>query len=158
MTFDPFADAPADEAQAAPAQAPAATPARPVAAGSEGKVVVTLKGGAGFDAPWVVVHAADVEDAIGHLSDEKLRDLLDRTKRAGGYFAGGSSAPQGGGQQRQAGKPEGADQAPGGEERYCKHGQMQFKSGVSKSSGKAYKGFFCSERDRNEQCKPEFIK
>lgn len=36
---------------------------------------------------------------------------------------------------------------------YCKHGEMLFKSGQSKTTGKAYQGYTCTSTNRNDQCK-----
>jgi hypothetical protein len=38
----------------------------------------------------------------------------------------------------------------------CRHGQMTFRSGTSKASGKPYSGYFCPNGDRNDQCPPKF--
>lgn len=122
---------------------------------SEGKVVVTLKGGRDFDAPWIVIHADDTEDALKQLSDEKMGELISRTKEVGALFAGGNqSAPQAALQQSngaQRGKPFGATMHPQGETRSCAHGQMTYRTGFSKN-GRPYEGFFCPERDRSQQC------
>jgi hypothetical protein len=42
----------------------------------------------------------------------------------------------------------------------CTHGAMKFKEGVSRSSGNAYKGWFCPapQGTPGGQCKPQFIK
>ena len=37
----------------------------------------------------------------------------------------------------------------------CQHGPRVFREGVSKA-GKPYKAWFCSNQDRNDQCKPEW--
>jgi hypothetical protein len=191
---DPFAPT-ADEAQTeTPAEAPADSPfdtppaeapkktaakkAAPKAAAkttvstdSEGKVTVTLKGGAGFDAPWIVIHAESIEDAYAQMTESGtlLGELMKRVSNAGQYFAGLAPAKAGpagggnrgagnanGGNQRQ-GQPQGSQEAPNGEKRYCAHGEMRFKSDVSKA-GKPYKGFFCTSRDRNDQCDAEFLR
>ncbi|QLF84446.1 hypothetical protein SEA_TOPANGA_46 [Mycobacterium phage Topanga] len=120
---DPFASAPTtDEAQAAPepqesvfdappAEAPApakkapakkaAAKAAPVAAApSEGKVVLTFKGGTGFDAPWIVIHAEDLEDALDQVTTQgaTLMALMERVQGAGKHFAAqGPAAPSNGG-------------------------------------------------------------
>ncbi|AFU20673.1 hypothetical protein SEA_CHUPACABRA_47 [Mycobacterium phage Chupacabra] len=123
---DPFASAPtADEAQAAPeqpqesvfdappAEAPApakkapakkaaakATAAPVVAAPSEGKVVLTFKGGTGFDAPWIVIHAEDLDDALDQVTTQgsTLMALMERVQGAGKHFAAqGTPAPSNGG-------------------------------------------------------------
>jgi hypothetical protein len=155
--YDP--EPPAAEPEAAPA--PVAAPARPVPA-VDGKVVVTLKGGTGYDAPWVVIHAATVADAQDQLEDKALGALIERTKRVAAHFSGGGqpsgparSASTSGGAPRPATPAH--QEAPGGEERFCKHGPMKFRSGTSKA-GNVYKGFFCQESNRDEQCKAQFIK
>ena len=38
----------------------------------------------------------------------------------------------------------------------CKHGYMEFKSGVSKA-GKAYKCWSCPSKDRKDQCPPTWV-
>lgn len=206
---DPFASAPADEAQAAPdpqagahdysdgppveepfaappAEAPAPAKKAPAKAAAkkpavgtvsvdvkpnllpldEGKVVLTFKGGTGFDAPWIVIHAKDLDDALDHVSGDNastLATIMERTQIAGKHFAGLAPAKpatgnSGGGQpaQRQA-APQAAQGAPNGEVRYCSHGEMRFRSGTSKA-GKAYSAFFCSSGDRNDECKAQFLR
>jgi hypothetical protein len=158
--FDPFQDAAPTTSTAAQTQEdkPVTIAVTPQ---SDGKVVVTLKGGTGYDSPWIVIHAADVDDALAQLKDDALGELIQRTAQVGKYFAeSGKPAGQAAPQQQQApqgrpGQPQGSQQAPNGEERYCAHGKRQFKSGVNKS-GKPYKAFFCSSQDRNNQCAPEW--
>lgn len=196
--IDPFADAPADEAQTeapeevfaappteAPAPAPAPAPAKKAApkkaAGTvsvdvkpnllpldNGKVSLTFKGGTGFDAPWVVIHASDLGDALEQVSGDNgatLAKLMERVQRAGAHFtkvaptrpaASGATAPSAAPAQRQA-APQAAQEAPGGEKRFCSHGEMNFRSGVSKA-GKPYQAYFCSSRDRNDECKAQFLR
>lgn len=198
--YDPFADdAPADEAQQPPASSrgpwddeqPAAAPAQgagqpiTINAGSEGKLVATFKGGSGYDAPWLVVHAKDITDLEETLADGKrLAALLTRIKRIGATFAGKDDAGSGqrsggqqsrGGQQqrggssggsqqrrsneRPAGKPEAADGPPRGvEQEYCDHGDMIWRTGYNEQKKKSWGGFFCPlPRDRkDEQCDPVF--
>lgn len=111
----------ADEAQAvtsvdvqpeAAASAPSTKPAARKASveDSNGKVVVTLKGGKGYEAPWIVLHCDTVAEANGLLSDDGLKELIDRTTKAGQYFAkqGGAAAPAPAG----GGSPYGASQRP----------------------------------------------
>jgi hypothetical protein len=38
----------------------------------------------------------------------------------------------------------------------CKHGFMNYKSGIGKT-GKPYEGYVCPETDRNAQCKPVWL-
>lgn len=118
---------PADESQAATsvdvqpeaaASAPATKPAARKASveDSNGKVVVTLKGGKGYEAPWIVLHCDTVAEANGLLSDDGLKELIDRTTKAGQYFAkqGGVAAPAPADAPAQAsgGSPYGAPQKP----------------------------------------------
>lgn len=65
------------------------------------KIVLTLKGGAGFDDPWIVIHASSVKDADDALSDEALPGLMERTQKAAAYFR--SQAPE---------KPKGTPTTP----------------------------------------------
>jgi hypothetical protein len=187
---DPFASAPADEAQAAPEpeQAPeppadpepAPAPAKKAAAkktnplvtpvvnvgSTGGKVTMTFKGGSGFDAPWIVIHADDLDDALTQVSEggKTLAAVMERVQKAGQHFVGlgGGSAParggNGGGQQRTSNAPQGAQEAPNGEKRYCEHGEMRFRSQVSKKTGKPYKGFFCTSGDRDNECDAQFLR
>lgn len=39
----------------------------------------------------------------------------------------------------------------------CKHGYMLLKTGTSAKSGKPYKGWTCSSKDRKEQCDAQWI-
>lgn len=82
MSFNPFEEPAADEAQ---------TKTAPVvvnASGGEGKIVVTLKGGKGYEAPWIVVHANSVDEAHKVFDDKRFHELMERTLKAGAYFAG----------------------------------------------------------------------
>lgn len=171
MTFDPFADT-ADEAQtAAPQTNPwedttvTETPATVSAPSVDGnKVRVTLKGGTGYDAPWITIDGKDIPDTLNQITEhaQALKELVDQTAKVGKYFAGtggssggrqgGQSSNGGGGQQKPA-----HQQAPGGQTKTCDHGDMEWKSGISKA-GNPYKGFFCPSNDRNDQCKPHFAK
>lgn len=111
--LDPFG-APPEEPQTAPqhqptpapAPAPAANvwdaPAAPAApavvavGSSDGKVVLTFKGGAGYSDPWIVVHANDIDEALRYVTEDapKMISLMDRVQRAAQHFASqGVSAP-----------------------------------------------------------------
>lgn len=110
-------------------------------ADSQDKIVVTLKGGSGYDAPWIVIHADTVEQATEILKDEAAKELIDQTKKVAGYFSAGSGKSSGGKQYK--GKPAGASQAPNGQtppEGYV------FKSGISQK-GKPWKAFMPIEKN-----------
>lgn len=109
----------------------------------QSKVVVTLKGGSGFDAPWVVVHADDAADALNTLSDPGMKDLIDKSQEVGQYFASqGKPAPargnSGGGK-----APAAATQAPNGQEAPAGY---VFKSGIGKT-GKPWSAFMPIDRN-----------
>ncbi|QBP29249.1 hypothetical protein SEA_PHIGHTER1804_49 [Mycobacterium phage Phighter1804] len=138
---DPFASAPAtDEAQAAPEpqesafdapppEAPKKAPAKKAAAkaapakaaaSGEGKVVLTFKGGSGFEAPWIVIHAEDLDDALDQVTNQgaTLGALMERVQNAGQHFSGMAPAKSGGGNGGGGGgrsnAPRGAQEPPAG--------------------------------------------
>ncbi|AER48759.1 ribonucleoside reductase class II [Mycobacterium phage Alma] len=174
---DPFAtapaDAPAEEAQQQteptppPAKPVVNNTAAPVAVGPAGDLSVTFKGDGTYTAPWIVPKYASVDAALVDLgvdADEvaklgqgqKWFALFDRATKMAQHFAslgGGAAKPAsggGGGSQRQA-PPKAATEAPNGEKKFCKHGEMEYKSGTSKKTGKPYALFSCTA-PRDEQC------
>lgn len=40
----------------------------------------------------------------------------------------------------------------------CKHGEMNFKEGVSSKTGRPYSGYTCPSKDRKDQCDPRWNK
>lgn len=160
---DPFADVVADTAvEEAAFDAPPPAPAKKVPAkkpapkevtevGSDGKLTVTLKGGSGFDAPWIVIHAADIADAYLQFEGDNaalLVELMGKVKKAGTFFSGGDGNSRGGGRPAPAQAqqpPAGAPECPAG---------WEYKTGVSKASGKPWKGFF---PPRGSEDKPIFF-
>lgn len=189
--IDPFSSAPADEAQtsvavaeppaAAPeappavaAPAPAAEPAKAkpapkpkvaTAATSEGGVTVTFKGGIGFQAPWIVIHADSVQDAHDQVSGENaalLAALMERTQTAGKHFV--SLAPEFVPAATAVATnvvnnapPPGATQAPGGETRTCPHGQMVYRTG--EKNGRVWKAYMCpSPKGTPGQCDAQWLR
>lgn len=175
MSHDPFApkatdedidaaDVAAEDAPKTPAKAKTTTKkeTRPVSNSNEGKVVVTLKGGSSYAAPWVVIHADDVQDALSQLSGDDATvtaELLTRTAAVAKYFQGEVGEPvKSGGGERTAGKPAGATQEPSGQTRDCSHGSMQYRA-AKEGSGKNWRGFFCpTPQGTPDQCKPVFLK
>lgn len=149
MAIDPFAAAPAPEPEApfdpAPQESnvvslPTQQAPAPGVVDPE-KIVVTLKGGGGYDAPWIVIHATSIQEADSLLGAE-MAALMEKVKKAGAHFSGGtataapaqSSAPAH--QQAPAGSPE------------CPPG-WEYKTGVTKA-GKPYKAYF-PPRGSNEK-------
>jgi len=58
-------------------------------------VVVTSKAGAGFEVPWIVLHATDVADAIAQLNSDEYTELMDLTARKAKEFAKAFGGSQG---------------------------------------------------------------
>ena len=120
------------------------------------EVVGTLKGGGGFDAPWIVIHAAsilDLKDQTSGGEADVLVEVMENLWKASKKFQelGGptqSSAP------KSYGPPAGAAQSPDGETHQCKHGQMQYRSVIAKASGKPYRVFACPHPVKAEECDP----
>ncbi|MFE0773888.1 hypothetical protein [Streptomyces sp. NPDC058861] len=114
------------------------------------KVRVTLKGGTGYDAPWITIDGTDVADALAQLNrKDEVKELVDTAAKIGGYFAStgkpaGAAAPK---------KFEGGRvvSAGGGEHQgdtICVHGQRTYRSGGS------WEAMFCPAREKSEQCPP----
>ena len=118
-----------DEAQAPPAtesvwNAPAPeAKTRPVAADKDGKIVLTFKEAAGFDASWVVIHAGSVAEANEILDDYAgFKGLMDKVKNVATAFRGGAPSKggngSGGGGSRggggRSGQPPASKQPPPG--------------------------------------------
>ncbi|SKM98755.1 Uncharacterised protein [Mycobacteroides abscessus subsp. massiliense] len=156
---DPFAPktAVADNPVSSDAGRPPAVVKTAAVGDGEGKIVLTYKEGAGFDASWTVVHANSVEDAKAILKDPEFKELLDLSKKAAAYFRGGSTPAAAPPAQARSNAPAAAQSAPGGDTRQCKHGEMQYKTGSK--NGRTWKGFFCpSPKDTPDQCSPEFLR
>ena len=144
---DPFATAPTNEEfEAQEQEAPTTTTDKKenksMAENTEGKVVVTLKGGKGYEAPWIVIHADSIEDANIQVNNSNLADLIEQTKKVSNFFNGGASTQATNGPK---GQPQGATQAPGGAtppEGYV------FRSGVGKN-GRPWQAFMPEDRNSN---------
>ena len=111
-----------------------------VAENTDGKIVVTLKGGKGYEAPWIVIHANDVNEANEQLNDENLADLIKQTKKVAEFFNGGANTQAAKGPK---GQPQAATQAPSGQQ---PPEGYEFRSGVSKK-GKPWKAFMPIDRN-----------
>ena len=145
---DPFADDTAAEPEKTE------TPEVDVVTEDNGlEVSVTLKGGRDFDAPWVVVRAQSVGAALDAL-DEDMQQLLKVAAKYGKAFAElGGSKPAGGAAKSGAASSNsrpapGPKDHPDGKKEFCQHGEMQYKSGVTKTGknqGKTWHAFDCAD-------------
>lgn len=136
MANNPFENATTNEEQATAPE----KENKNMAVNTEGKVVVTLKGGKGYEAPWIVIHADSIEDAHAQVNDAKLGELIDQTKKVAGYFNQGDTTAQA--VSGPKGQPQAATQAPGGKtppEGY------EYKSGIGKN-GRAWQAFMPLDR------------
>lgn len=151
MSNDPFASAPAqDEAQQETTtnttetskEKPTLTTA-PTTVTDQSKLTLTFKGSAGYDAPWVVVHANNPTEANAIILDMEFKSLLENVQKVGGSFGGmapnKAAAPAG----QSNGQPAGASQAPNGE---TPPPGYVFKSGMGKN-GKPWKAFMPIDRN-----------
>jgi hypothetical protein len=121
-------------------------------------VSATFKFAGAYSDPWVVVKGADPADVLSKIETPEFKALMDKVKFIAGIYAPAGAAPAssgGGGAQQQSRAPQAAQEAPGGEKRFCEHGQMEFKSGVSKK-GNSYQLFSCTA-PRDQQCKPQYL-
>lgn len=88
----------------------------PPAVETDGKVVMTFKGGAGYDAPWVVIHAAGLQEAHDFVTGDNaslLADVMTRVQSAGRHFASLSpAASKGAGAPAPSRAPQAAQDAP----------------------------------------------
>lgn len=144
MTIDPFANADTEPAENTTPNTKESTVTNIVS--DQAKIVTTLKGGSGFDAPWIVVHADNATDALETLKDPSMKELIELSQKVGSAFveAGGGSrkpAAQAAPAQRSNGQPQGATEAavatpPG----------YIFKSGMNKA-GRAWKAFMGADRN-----------
>lgn len=154
---DPFASAPAEEAQTETqviefTDAPAAAPAKPATPPSEGKVVVTLKGGTGFDAPWIVLHADDAADALGQL-DETMIALMERAQKAAKHFGSlGGGGNTSGGRPVAQGQPQGSVEAPAWAPPKP-YDDFIYKTGVSAKNGKTWHAWMPPEKGDSRPAK-----
>lgn len=151
--YDPFAGAPASEAE---------------------KVVVTIKAGTGFESPWVVFHAKDNAEAADLLGAAEATGLFALVAQASeslrGHFnvgqglgatpvAAPAAAQAAWGSQAAPAAPAGLP--PGTVAPTCPHGTKNLvPAGISKSSGKPYSAFWGCPAPQGDstKCRPEWVK
>lgn len=119
-------------------------------------VTATFKGGPGFEAPWIVLHEKDLPSLDAVLDDAVLlASVMNKVQDAGKTFR--DAAPAAPAAQNTS-TPAARQAAPEGG-KMCNHGAMVFRSGVSASTGKPWKGYFCpTPRGTADQCSPEFVR
>lgn len=115
------------------------------------KIVTTLKGGSGFDAPWIVIHADDAAEAVAVLRGDSIEELLKATKEVSDKFNGGQAPAQRQAAPRTQGMPAGANE-PRPSDPPMPEG-WTYKTGVNKN-GKAYRAYF---PPRGSQESPQWL-
>lgn len=100
----------------------------------------TLKGGAGYEAPWLVVRGDTADELVGHL-DALTEDLLQKVNDVASLFRGaGAAAPVTSGQD--ATVTQSAPAGDSGNLRTCAHGVRVKRSG--NGSKGPWTGYFCA--------------
>ena len=148
---DPFDNIPDENVKEVPKVEEPVT----VEQGSDGEISVTTKGTGRQSDRWVVVRGTpEVVDQI--LGSELYKRILDRSWAVAEYDARREGVVPQQATPPSNSAPAASQEAPGGEKRFCNHGEMQFKSGISKA-GNAYKLFSCTA-PREQQCKAQYLK
>lgn len=134
------------------------------------KVSITLKAGGNTADPWIVIHADSVSEASDLLHEMVNQGVFTGVKSLSNQFQGSPAStreavetvkrtfpgaevvtqdedPWAGTDTQRLPDNQGPPPCP-----EC-GGARTFKQGIGKGSGKAYKGYFCSNRDH----KPSFI-
>lgn len=117
------------------------TKAGTIPSSADSKVVVTMKGGAGFEQPWIVVHADDAADARATIEGPEMEALIEAVRGTATKFSG--SAPAAAPAKTSNGQPTASQQAPNGQT--PPPGYM-FKSGMGKN-GKPWSAFMPIDRN-----------
>ncbi|MFF9481420.1 hypothetical protein [Streptomyces sp. NPDC014733] len=117
------------------------------------KVRVTLKGGTGYDAPWITIDGVNVADALAQLDEKELiKGLIDAAAKAGRYFASTGKPPAAGsGPKKFEGGRVVSAGAGGGDPQgdvTCVHGDRVHRTGAT------WEAMFCPAREKSEQCPP----
>lgn len=152
MSNDPFASAPAqDEAQQESTPTIQTSKEKPLTTTvtDQSKLTLTFKGGAGYDAPWVVVHANNPSEANEIILDTEFKNLLENVQKVGGKFGEMAPTKASAPANQSNGQPAGANQAPNGE---TPPPGYVFKSGMGKN-GKPWKAFMPIDRNSGLEVK-----
>lgn len=165
--IDPFEAIADDTAEGVPFEEPAApkkaapkkAAAAAVSVSEGGKADITLKGGAGFDVPWIPLGYGSIAEAHASLTNpetqKQLAELFEVVAKANALFAakvaalapakpagGSGGAPARPGAEAPAGTPE----APGPD--------WTYKTGVSPNTGKTWKAWM---PPRGSDAKPVWL-
>lgn len=147
--FDPFAKNESNVTEGPWGDAPA-TPTR---------IAVTLKAASTTGAPWVIVEGGTAGAVADELETADSDRLIDNTVEAAVRLQKGYAEKVGDVPATTApAKPAATkDEAPGGESRSCKHGEMVYRTGST--GGKPWRAFMCpAPKGDATQCKPEFLR
>lgn len=121
----------------------------------------TLKGGASFDSPWLVIRA-DTAAQLKERLREAYSDLVGPLVLTANVFAeeysGGKPAPVTAPAPVQNFAPAQQAAPTGGQAPVCVHGTTKWVE-ARPDSGKTWKGWFCpAPREATDKCKPIFVK
>ena len=137
----------------------------------QGGVTATVKGGKGYDDPWIVFHGVDPDHVRSLINEARACGLVADVAALSSEFAGvelvhraDQSPPRpqaaaGGAQGRQGGggygggaqAPQGAP-ANHGLATHCRHGEKLWVSGVSQRTQKPWGGFDCPQNYKEGEC------
>lgn len=124
--------------------------------GNIGEASFTLRGDSGEE---LIAQAADLAASLDAVYEElaKAKQVVlakevfsSRSKPSGGFAQGAANSGT------KASAPSGGSSGAFGHGKTCKHGEREYKEGVSKA-GNAYKLYACTA-PRNEQCPAEYVK
>lgn len=122
---------------------------------ADGKITVTLKGGAGYDAPWVVIGGDSVPEVQEILKNAAALGLYGDVAAAAQFLQAGNGVPTSGGAPAPASVPTSAPAPAAPQGKFCSHGPRVRRSGTSARG--AWVGHFCSlPKDHPDRCKPEY--
>lgn len=151
-------------------------------AGPQAPFTITLKGGSGYDKPWLVLRAESAEDAVALLGEAQAAELLDRIAEYSSEFQskngaaassangtqGGSPSPRGTGSRGSSSRGAAAPSQPAQSDvEYHPEGKTCSKAGcgapviykkIAAKTGKTFEMWVCeNQRERNDGHHSEFI-
>ena len=126
---------------------------------ADGKIVVTLKGGAGYDSPWIVVGGDSVPEVQEILKNASALGLYGDVVAAAQFLQASNGVPTAGGAPAPTSQPStptpSAPTAPQASGQFCNHGPRVRRSGTNARG--AWVGHFCSlPKDHPDRCKPVY--